>query len=250
MKIKGIFMKTNTETKKPIDQDFENLYQLYKENKIDDFKLSLDNFADKYLLINFLHTSFIDNKYLKEIESIFPYVVDILSKEDQRNLFFFGYGNVDKLKKLIDYGVDLESLIFLDGYTTPLMSFIKNNYTECAKELIAAKINVGFKDLYGQNALMVAADVGSTELVKLLLREGIDVNVNAQDNNGDTALNKAIKSESVDIVRLLMKAGADPSIENSDGKSASMIAKEIGNTEVIEVLVGGYSLDRIGKYKY
>jgi ankyrin repeat protein len=75
------------------------------------------------------------------------------------------------------------------------------------KTLLAQKVDVNIKDIYGRTALMRASQNGHNEIVKILLAHGADVN--AKNSKGITALMCAPKNkEGYEIVQLLKKAGA------------------------------------------
>jgi len=69
-------------------------------------------------------------------------------------------------------------------------------------ELISQGSDINAKDKYGQTALMVAAENGNVDTIKLLLDHNADVN--AIRNNGKTALVIAAGKSSVEIVKLLL----------------------------------------------
>ncbi|RJP74031.1 MAG: ankyrin repeat domain-containing protein [Candidatus Abyssobacteria bacterium SURF_17] len=93
-------------------------------------------------------------------------------------------------------------------------------------------VNATAKD--GGTALMVAAYLGHSDVVGLLIKKG--ANVDAQDNHGDTALRHAIMKEHSDIVQILLDSGADPNIANNSGTTAMEHALTKKNSVVIEML--------------
>lgn len=88
----------------------------------------------------------------------------------------------------------------------------------------------------GRTALMIAAQVGHTDVISVLLKNKADVN--AKTNvNGQTALISAISGGHTDVVSLLIENGADVNAEDNDGWTASMFAAQNGHTEVVSVLL-------------
>ena len=63
----------------------------------------------------------------------------------------------------------------------------------------------------GNTALHFAAEVGSTEVTRLLLERSADANVG--NDEGDRPLHKATINNHVDIVALLVAGGADPNAQ-------------------------------------
>ena len=67
------------------------------------------------------------------------------------------------------------------------------------------------------------------------------VNINVKDNQGYTALHWAIIKQHLNIVLLLLEAGANIHSKNLQGQTAKMLAKAIGNKEIIELLQFDFS---------
>lgn len=100
------------------------------------------------------------------------------------------------------------------------------------------------KDNAGQTALIMAAWLHYTEIVKLLLEKSADVN--AMDKNGGTPLtyavlggNNPIVGEDIDIktVKLLLEHGAYANEMNSNGTTVLMIAATYGHPNLIKLLI-------------
>ena len=70
----------------------------------------------------------------------------------------------------------------------------------------------------GSTLLSIAALMGHTEIVALLLEHGVDVNAKSRD--GGTALHSAAFLGRAETVKLLVKKGADISLRNSMGSTA------------------------------
>jgi ankyrin repeat protein len=96
--------------------------------------------------------------------------------------------------------------------------------------------------------LMIAAELGNTDCVSVLLDAGADVH--ATDLDGDNVLCWALDNENrtaADIVSLLIQAGTQPLHENNAGDSALDRAKENEVDEkVIELL---QPLRRLGCFR-
>jgi len=109
--------------------------------------------------------------------------------------------------------------------------------------LLAAGSDVNCKDRYGQTMLMLSASHGHVDAVRLLIGRGADLDVRAKYNL--TALMLAIIRGHPAVALLLIQAGSDTSIKGSreaaafGGKNALALARERGQTEIADLLLGG-----------
>ena len=79
--------------------------------------------------------------------------------------------------------------------------------------------------VHGAFPLWCAAYSGNTELVKLLIKYG--VNVNAKTSNGSTALRAACFKDRFEIIKILLAAGADIHVRNNKGATCLMATQDI-----------------------
>lgn len=86
----------------------------------------------------------------------------------------------------------------------------------------------------GWSPLMLAADSGHLETVRLLLARGAVVNY--ADQYGWTALHVAAKHRRQGVVRLLLRAGADAKARTSKGSTALAIARRRNFGSVVRLL--------------
>lgn len=87
----------------------------------------------------------------------------------------------------------------------------------------------------GVTGLMIAADRGYDEIIKILLESGADVN--AKDHSGITALMTAACSGKESCVKTLLEAGADVQILANDDSSALMYGVLSGKPGVVKMLL-------------
>ncbi|XP_014811340.1 PREDICTED: ankyrin repeat domain-containing protein 22 [Calidris pugnax] len=73
--------------------------------------------------------------------------------------------------------------------------------------------------------LMVSKTKQNENLIKMLLRAGVDVN--ATDSSGSTALHYACKMRNQAVIPLLLQAHADISVKNQDGETPLDIARRL-----------------------
>ena len=109
------------------------------------------------------------------------------------------YGDIDRVRELLDMGVKPNIKIRFNSYT----------------------------------ALILASIGGYTDIVRLLLARDIDPNI--QNRDGYTALMYSSMYGYIDIVRLLLDRGANPYIRNNSGEIALDFAEMRGYNEIIDV---------------
>jgi hypothetical protein len=87
----------------------------------------------------------------------------------------------------------------------------------------------------GVTALMIAAYIGSLEMLQLILQFGADPD--QRNKNGGTALMNAASTGHKDVVLELVSAAAAPFLDNNKGKTALDMAEHSGHRECAELLM-------------
>ena len=126
-------------------------------------------------------------------------------KEINERLFdAIKFKDIEKMKKLIKKGVDVNAII--KNHWTPL-TFASLSSVCAAKTLIDAGADVNGQ-MQGNKgtALHWAACLGFTKMVKFLIETNADVN--AQDYEGKTPLYYAPKNGHADSIKLLIDVNA------------------------------------------
>lgn len=111
--------------------------------------------------------------------------------------------------------------------------------SEVLKLLIADGLDVNQKDDKGDAVLLSAVSSGDVDSVKILVENGADIAFEKNTETGSTgpALILASLGGHLPVVRYLAQYGADLDIQNSFGETALMLAAAKGHYEVAEFLI-------------
>ncbi|CAF4065249.1 unnamed protein product [Rotaria sordida] len=128
--------------------------------------------------------------------------------------------------------------------STPLINATKYNHPECVKRLLVNHANPNHQNQSGISALMLAAEQGYFECIKLLVQAGADLDLAPSgpgaDNlniTGQTALFMATLKDRVDVVKYLIEKGADVNVQNFYGISPLFLCVESGNGKLVQALI-------------
>ena len=174
---------------------------------------------------------------------ISPKCVNAQSGDDLINAI--AYQDLDKVKNLIEAGVDINYQYEADGSgTTPLMMACMYNFVDIAKFLLEKGADVSPKSKRGGTTALMGAAGASEELVDLLLGKGADVSV--RDDMGITAFTYSITGVLSDRVGLknaktLLDKGADVDESPPSGPTAGytclMMAAGNQRPDIVKFLV-------------
>lgn len=122
---------------------------------------------------------------------------------------------------------------------TPLHCAIRANSPECLKLLLAEKVNVNSTEPCGYNALHLAAELGMTMCLEVLLdTKNVDINAKTCTKSKEmTALHIAADESNLDCVNLLLTKGADVRATNNRGASPLHLAAKCFSIECVEALL-------------
>jgi ankyrin repeat protein len=150
-------------------------------------------------------------------------------------------GNVDRLKVLINKGIDINAV---DSYGCTILILASiSGHAKCVKIILKHKgIDINKKCYSGNTALMFASEYGRTECVKILLKcPDIDVNLIDRRYYG-TALMYACYFEKPDCVKELLKfKGINIYRVDYNKKNALIHSKNsisgVKNKEIINLII-------------
>ncbi len=158
---------------------------------------------------------------------------------------------------------------FVDAYgNTLLMLAARDDSRQSAAILINAGAKLYLRNVFGDDALLLATFAGHEAIVDMLLAKGAiaeanprgwtplhyaafagrlrlvnkflalggDVNVNATTQSGTSPLMAAAMKGHIDVVRSLLNAGADTELRDSKDLSASDHALAHANTDIAELI--------------
>ncbi|CAF1267411.1 unnamed protein product [Adineta steineri] len=128
--------------------------------------------------------------------------------------------------------------------STPLIGATKYNHPDCVKHLLDNHANPNHQNQSGISALMLAAEQGYFECVKLLVQAGADLELAPSGQLaltmnlcGQTPLFCAAKEGRIEIVKFLLDHDANPRVQNHYGVSALWIPAQKGMLPVVELLL-------------
>ena len=141
--------------------------------------------------------------------------------------------NVDKVKLLLDRGVNIESKDH--NNQTPLWWAARKDEIDMVRLLLYRGADVNSKDNNNQTPLWWAARNNKMDIFKLLFYRGADVN--SKDNNNQTPLLWAARNNNVDMVELLLNRGADVNSKDNNNQTPLWRAARNGNKDILKLLL-------------
>lgn len=116
-----------------------------------------------------------------------------------------------------------------------LVGWSRKGHVELVKKLLKKGVNVNSMDVDGQRAITVAAQSGHDLVVEFLINQGADLNLN--DANGHSALWWASRHGHKRIVRRLLAQDVSPDSADEDGQTTLSAACQGGFEEIVDILL-------------
>lgn len=132
-------------------------------------------------------------------------------------------------------GADIDARIEDKRGRSALIMAAESGDAQMVRLLLEAGANIEFTTKRGRHALHRAL-YGNAETMKVLLEAGADVN--APDKRDNRPINIAVSEENMqEMVKLLIDAGADVNARNDKNNTPLHHAAEKGNIEAIQLLI-------------
>jgi ankyrin repeat protein len=116
-----------------------------------------------------------------------------------------------------------------------IIAVLSNDLEKVRVTVVQKRENPNLADEQGRTALMHAAILGNTDIVKLLLDNG--ARIANTDVTGSTALHWAAERGNADVVRQLVAARAPVDTDNKRGATPLMLAAGSGSAETVDLLL-------------
>ncbi|KAL7204845.1 hypothetical protein ACSBR2_017870 [Camellia fascicularis] len=141
-----------------------------------------------------------------------------------------GIGDIELLRFLISKGVGVDSQ---SDAGTPLIWAAGHGQPDSVKVLLENHADPNAETDDNITPLLSSVAAGSLACLELLIQAGAKVNVTA---GGATPLHIAADNGSPEIIKCLLKAGSDPNVTDEDGLKSVQVAAARGNRTAVEIL--------------
>lgn len=148
--------------------------------------------------------------------------------------------NLHKVKQMLESNGDLLNAKDRE-HDTAIMKAARNcNATDVVSFLISKGANFNdqqYRDTINQTPIIVAAQHGCADIVRLLIAAGIE-DINHKNDQGESALLTAAQEGHKEIVQILLEADADINQPNSDNETAlAIVTRNRHKKEYINFLI-------------
>jgi ankyrin repeat protein len=143
-------------------------------------------------------------------------------------------GDQSRVQDLIESGTDINAQD--QSGMTPLLRAISGRQVQLAKLLVENGADISVGNRWGQAPLIYALWNRDPGMVQWLLEKGADTNTKDNTPFGYTSLHWSVRMGNKELIELVLGAGADVNLKGSDGKTALQLAREKGETEIVELL--------------
>ena len=147
-------------------------------------------------------------------------------------------------RALIDHAGADPSRVNTAGHDPLMLAIIRGHPNEMAIDLLSRGANPNTVAENGDNALALALASHNEELLRELVRYGVNLNGDAR-NGGEFPLYIAARDDDAEAVRLLLAYGANPDLTGPGGDFPLYIAAREGSTAAArELIAGGANVNR------
>jgi ankyrin repeat protein len=162
-------------------------------------------------------------------------------------------GHAEKVKELIDAGVDVNAR---DRYgDTPVSLAAVYGHADVVVLLALGGADLDAKhvsDVYStitgfESPLYRAVELNHVDITRVLVTHG--ANMNIRDHMGRTLLHMAAYSGHARMVEMLLSHGADPKAKDESDKTPLDYAQEAGFVDIIQLLGGDVAKAKSGPYR-
>lgn len=129
-------------------------------------------------------------------------------------------GDLDKLRRCIDRGVDLNALDRRGR--TAMQEAIIDGHSEFVAEMIKNAANLDVEDVWGKTPAMHAIHEDEAGRLRVLAEAG--ANLELRDKGGKTQVALSIEQDREECLSVLIEHGADLNGKSSDGTTPLMVA--------------------------
>ena len=228
---------------------YKQLFNLLKENKLDELYTYIDNIDDDFDLdirdendIYLLHyIILLNNNRLCELLLQKKCRLDIIDKEGKSILYIpilYNYYNIVKLlvnynKKIV--GVSILDISDINGNTAIHYSIMNKNYI-ITELLIENDANVNQVDANKYDSLHHAVMSRSEEICKLIIKNIITLYIFTK--NGESSLHIAVNLQLYDICKILLENKFNPNIQNINNELTPLhLSISNINTDIYKLLL-------------
>jgi ankyrin repeat protein len=148
--------------------------------------------------------------------------------------------NLHKVREMLEANGDLLNAKDRE-HDTAIMKAARNcNATDVVSFLLEKGANFNdeqYRDTINQTPIIVAAQHGCIDIVRLLIEAGVK-DINHKNDQGESALLTAAQEGHKEIVGILLEAGADINQPNSDGDTAlAIVTRNRHKKDLIDFLI-------------
>lgn len=144
------------------------------------------------------------------------------------------FNNVTALLKLLDAGAS-PNTSDKNGYNSLHLSVYVRSYRMCSM-ILKYNIDINSRLKSGETALHIACNLQLTDIVKLLLVNGISINIQDYEHEF-TALHYSVNLNNKELVTLLLDNGADANIQDIVGNTVIHYAVSENNLECLTIIM-------------